>query len=461
MKKIILIISLIISTLFVKAQDYVLYGMTQYSLFSYDITTGMYSVCDNVSNPVYSSLMQASNGLLYGLENESLFSFDPKTNNLNVVYTFAGGVFGQSPGGKPLQAKDGYLYGMTTMGGVANNGVIYRFDPLSGKDTTLLEFNSKNGSEPEGYFMQDSISGLLYAMTEQGGISTSSSDGVLLSFDPKTYKDSVIMSFIPKSGNRPEGSVMQAKNRIIYGMCGSGGKNNDGTLFSYDPVSGKETLLLNFNDTNGAVPFYGVLLEASNGLLYGMTPNGGKLNGGYGDGVIFAYNAFTGKDSVVYEFDSIHGAQPYGSLIEDTANGLFYGLTELGGYYNAGVLFSFDPKTGKDSVLVNFKVGAGAPLGELLLLRINPPAGIDELASNNSGMQVFPSPFNTSTTIVFSEAGKHYLELDDITGRQLEEIECNGKQYELQRNNLAPGIYFIKAFDQEHDYLVTTKIVVE
>ncbi|HWY98131.1 MAG TPA: choice-of-anchor tandem repeat GloVer-containing protein, partial [Bacteroidia bacterium] len=406
-----------------------------------------------------SSLMQASNGLLYGLENESLFSFDPKTNNLNVVYTFAGGVFGQSPGGKPLQAKDGYLYGMTTIGGVADNGVIYRFDPVSGKDTTLLEFNSKDGSQPEGYFMQDTISGLLYAMTEQGGIGTSSSDGVLFSFDPKTYKDSVIKSFVPKSGNRPEGSVMQAKNRIIYGMCGSGGKYNDGTLFSYDPISGKESLLLNFNDTNGAVPFYGVMLEASNGLLYGMTPNGGKLNGGYGDGVIFAYNTSTGKDSVIYEFDSIHGAQPYGSLIEDTANGLFYGLTELGGAHNAGVIFSFDPKTGKDSVLVDFVMGG--PLGELLLLRINPPAGINELSANKVSLQIFPNPFYTSTTIVFAETGKHYLEVDDITGRQLEAIECTGKQYELQRNNLAPGIYFIKAFDQEHNYVATSKIVIE
>jgi uncharacterized repeat protein (TIGR01451 family) len=73
----------------------------------------------------------------------------------------------------------------------------------------------------------------------------------------------------------------------------------------------------------------------------------------------------------------------------------------------------------------------------------------------------FPNPFTSSTSIVFNAGGKHYLELDDITGRKIETIECNGPQYELQRNDLAPGIYFIKAFDTDHKYIATNKLVIQ
>ncbi|HSY77794.1 MAG TPA: T9SS type A sorting domain-containing protein, partial [Bacteroidia bacterium] len=73
----------------------------------------------------------------------------------------------------------------------------------------------------------------------------------------------------------------------------------------------------------------------------------------------------------------------------------------------------------------------------------------------------FPNPFTNETSIVFNTNGKHYLEINDITGRKIETIECAGNQYELYRNNLSAGIYFIKAFDQEQKYIVTTKIVIQ
>ena len=73
----------------------------------------------------------------------------------------------------------------------------------------------------------------------------------------------------------------------------------------------------------------------------------------------------------------------------------------------------------------------------------------------------FPNPFTTTTSIVFNTGGLHYLEVDDVTGRKLESMECSGKQYELSRKNLADGVYFIKAFDAEHKYMAVQKIVVE
>jgi hypothetical protein len=75
-------------------------------------------------------------------------------------------------------------------------------------------------------------------------------------------------------------------------------------------------------------------------------------------------------------------------------------------------------------------------------------------------IQVYPNPFASSTTILFNEAGKHQLELEDIAGRILQQYQCGGQQYELQRGNLANGMYFIKVTDEQKNVSVS-KILVE
>ncbi|MGP8215590.1 MAG: T9SS type A sorting domain-containing protein [Bacteroidia bacterium] len=87
-------------------------------------------------------------------------------------------------------------------------------------------------------------------------------------------------------------------------------------------------------------------------------------------------------------------------------------------------------------------------------------AGIDEIA-DLCNIIVYPNPFTTTTRIIFNKGGIHYLDLYDIAGRKMETIECNRKQYELQRNNLASGIYFIKAFDQNQSYIATSKVIIQ
>lgn len=74
---------------------------------------------------------------------------------------------------------------------------------------------------------------------------------------------------------------------------------------------------------------------------------------------------------------------------------------------------------------------------------------------------VYPNPFSNNTEIVFNETGKHYLETDDITGRKLQWIECNEKEYTFNRNNLANGIYFVRIFDGNYKYISTNKIIVQ
>ncbi|MGB9153537.1 MAG: PKD domain-containing protein, partial [Alphaproteobacteria bacterium] len=86
--------------------------------------------------------------------------------------------------------------------------------------------------------------------------------------------------------------------------------------------------------------------------------------------------------------------------------------------------------------------------------------GINTISDNNKTV-VFPNPFTTSSTIQFSEAGKHYMQLYDITGRQLRTMESDETQYTLQRNNLAQGIYILKVFDGQMKYETSLKLVME
>jgi uncharacterized repeat protein (TIGR03803 family) len=76
-------------------------------------------------------------------------------------------------------------------------------------------------------------------------------------------------------------------------------------------------------------------------------------------------------------------------------------------------------------------------------------------------MACFPNPFSTSTNLVFNTNGAHYLELDDVTGRKLETITCTGRQYTLNRNGLAVGLYFIKVLDPQMNNVAAIKVVVQ
>ncbi len=87
--------------------------------------------------------------------------------------------------------------------------------------------------------------------------------------------------------------------------------------------------------------------------------------------------------------------------------------------------------------------------------------GVAALAANTQHFICFPNPFTTTTTVLFNTHEKHYLEVDDLTGRKLKWIECSGTQYSLSMEGLSQGIYFLRAFDNNQHYISTQKLVVE
>jgi uncharacterized repeat protein (TIGR03803 family) len=80
-------------------------------------------------------------------------------------------------------------------------------------------------------------------------------------------------------------------------------------------------------------------LNAQNPLLYALY----FCSGASGKGAIIKYDVSSNQltASTVFRPD---GEAPQGSLVQAT-NGLFYGMTRNGGANNLGVIFSFNPYT--------------------------------------------------------------------------------------------------------------------
>ncbi|MGP8215816.1 MAG: choice-of-anchor tandem repeat GloVer-containing protein [Bacteroidia bacterium] len=444
-----------------------LYGMT-YSgghygygvIFSYNIITHKDSVVFNFSGAVTNNncFALASDGLLYGMSllggtnyYGDIFSFNPTTGTNNILYSFDS-TSGQYPYSGLVQASDSLLYGMTEYGGSDDEGVLFSFDSKTNKESVLVNFTDNNGGYPLGNLMQ-ATNGLLYGMTQSGG---TNEEGVVFSFDPATGKDSILVNLIDNIGTYPYGGLIQASNGLLYGMTNDGGLNYDGVIFSLNPGTKKYTAVYSFNDSTSGESPYGNLVEASNGLLYGMTNFGGKQ----GDGVLFSFDTKTNTEKPLMNFTGANGANPTGPLVLDSSGTILYGTASVGGKSNYGVLFNYNTITGKDSVLFNFSDTNGADPTSVIIIG-GFVSGEKEIAHPDEIILVYPNPAITAANVLFNNQGSHYIEMYSSTGMLVRTMECNSQNCEIPRNELASGIYFLKFFDSNHHYVSSSKIVLQ
>ena len=298
----------------------------------------------------------AQHYVLYGLtsgggtnNDGTIFTYDPQSGKENVVLDFSGssGVYNSSG---LIQASDGMLYGMTWQGGIYDYGTLFRFNPYNHRDTVLINFNSANGAGWEGSCnLIQAKNGLLYGTTGGGGLFNRA--GVLFSYNVQTFKDSVLFRFDTIPGFLPCNNPSEdTSTGLLYGMTEFGGSYiGSGVLYCYNPKTGKDSVLINFDTTKGFGPVGSYLFLASNGMFYGMTQYGGDS----GKGVVFRYNPKTGQDTILINFNGLNGEVPQCNSLMQATNGLLYGIVAFGGSNNSGVLFSLDPVTNNYTVLVN------------------------------------------------------------------------------------------------------------
>jgi uncharacterized repeat protein (TIGR03803 family) len=149
-------------------------------------------------------------------------------------------------------------------------------------------------------------------------------------------KEKVLHSFTGGSdGAVPVNMILTDLNGVLYGVTEQGGGsgclsgNGCGTFFKLS-TSGAESVLYSFKGKPDGQNAKGGVVERS-GVLYGTTQSGGK----YGGGAFFKITT-SGKETVLHSFGNPGYYGPYARVIYVAANDMFYGTTLDGGTGTCG-----------------------------------------------------------------------------------------------------------------------------
>lgn len=353
--------------------------------------TTLYNFCSQINctdgyDP-QAVLVQARNGNFYGTTylggTQCLSGNDASTGcgtvfeisssgTFTSIYSFCSDVVaglcsdGAQPLGGLVQGTDGNFYGTTTSGGnnAADNncfcggsGTVFKLT-TAGDLTTLYTFcnvtNSAgfclDGAGPSASLVPGA-NGKFYGTTGGGGTGVGNNSGTIFEISP-SGRLATLYSFCQEAGCPdgaiPSASLLLARNGNFYGLTRTGGQTHAGTAFKLT-AAGTLTTLHVFSEDEGEVP-YSALVQASDGNFYGTLSTGGPYSDkGFPYGTVFKMTP-EGAESTVYNFCSAppctvtsHGAYPYAGVVQGS-NGHLYGLTNLGGTDDDGIVFSILPK---------------------------------------------------------------------------------------------------------------------
>jgi uncharacterized repeat protein (TIGR03803 family) len=248
-----------------------------------------------------------------------------QTGSLTTLFTFTGDVnggFSQSP---PIVGPDGAFYGVTSSGNLSC-GTIYR---LTTTLTTIHAFaraaEKQNGCSPYGALVLGTDGsfygtapfngpngyGVVFKVTYRPGRSTLFS--VLASFDSTT--------------GPPVGALVEGNDGNFYGVTNAnfysetGVTDEYGTVYKVTPA-GELTVVHALNGTtDGADPVAGLIL-GSDGNLYGTAQVGGTARAG----TLFQVTTSGGFTATSLSLDGYLAT----NIVQHT-NGLIYGITNEGG----------------------------------------------------------------------------------------------------------------------------------
>jgi uncharacterized repeat protein (TIGR03803 family) len=226
------------------------------------------------------------NTLLYGMTESGgdhdggvIFSFDPSTSTYQSLYSFHSSTGHEPHGRLTLDPSGATLYGMTRKGGSQGYGVVFSIDTSGNNYTVLHDFtdgNNDGASSDHGYVVQ--CGNVLYGMTTIGGMSN---NGVIFSLttDGTTFQLLHKFGSTHHDGKNPYGSLLLVGNQL-YGTTANGGDYGMGTVFMINTDGTGYERLHDFGSSthDGTKPIDNVILV--NGALYGMTTGGGMCDQG-------------------------------------------------------------------------------------------------------------------------------------------------------------------------------------
>jgi uncharacterized repeat protein (TIGR03803 family) len=222
------------------------------------------------------------------------FAADTDTTTSGLVVT----VDGAAPSGQLVQGADGLLYGTASSGGTNGRGTIFRigsdgtgfqvlkhFSATTADTTTGLAENADGAVPLAG--LTDGNDGFFYGVTSVGGVT---GQGVIFSLATDgTY--TVLHSFDGPAGQRPIAELTLGTDGRLYGTTASGGVNASGvatqlgTMFVIDRAGTNFARLHSFTSEIGVTPSSKLVQQSSN-VFYGTLQSSGPC--GYGS--IYRYS---------------------------------------------------------------------------------------------------------------------------------------------------------------------------
>lgn len=240
------------------------------------------------------------------------------------------------------------LEGRCLLSVFASERVLHSFGDTAPQVFPAMTVN--DGLQPEGDVTVSFDGSTLYGRTFIGG---SDSVGVIYTMQADdltgaTYE--ILHSFAgqPNDGANPRHNrmLLSPDGATLYGMTVAGGSDNNGTVFSYDltaPVSTAYDSFHSFKNSKGSTPHGTVIFSADGSTLYGMT----QLGGAQDKGVLYALDLATQEVTVLYSFgqtpdgtqSDAYGDEPHGTPLLIGQH--LYGMTRKGGVAPDGTTLDF------------------------------------------------------------------------------------------------------------------------
>ena len=291
------------------------------------------------------------------------------------------GTDGATPHGSLIADANGNLFGTTQNGGASGVGTVFEIAKTAtgyaSTPTTLVSFDNSDGGQPRGSLIADAA-GNLFGTTQDGNgngtVFEIAKTTTGFASTPTTLTFFLSGSF--ENGADPQGSLIADAAGNLFGTTFYGGESGFGTVFEIAKTAtgyaSAPTILVSFNNLDGANPYADSLIADAQGDLFGTTSSAAPGSSGVGTVFEIAKTAtgYASAPTTLVNFNGTDGAGPHGSLIADAAGNLF-GTTGSGGTSGNGTVFEIaKTATGyanTPTTLVNFNyTDGGEPLGNLI-----------------------------------------------------------------------------------------------
>jgi hypothetical protein len=360
--------------------------------------------------------------------NGYLFRTTSTGDDLEIIHHFQSALTGRLPTGI-IQASNGKIYGLTTQGGLGNNGTLYEYDLKTDSLQILVSFDTLAYKRPDGqssvqlieglpgllygqtyasnqlfvynitnktisflgsipapkgpneirYPMHLSSNGFLYASTHDHSLCSSSSPryNAIIRINPST---GILTTLYQNPCSSTDGlwyatPFVEQSTDEWYGIAEEGGISDEGVIFSFNPTNNTYTKKHDFEgNSSGGRPNL-PLIKASNGKIYGTALRGAPdlPNFSGGSGIIFEYdpttNIYQKKHDFRYENGSNLAVGREGVLKLKASNDKLYGASRWG-------VFEYNTETNTTRAAGRFGAGMAADnSADISLIEIcRPPA---------------------------------------------------------------------------------------